>query len=684
MKKYLLILSLSFSHIIQSQTLYNGPDYLLPNSSENYASVLLPNGVNVNWSISTNATIQGSTTNPLVFFDLTISPSPVVLTATMTDGTSIVKSIPIVQSGPTLVESTTPITMVNGIRQHQISQLLRGQRVKVTPTNFTGANPTLTLLSSQGRIIQQGNSLDFRSPTRGLFYVVVNSTSTGDLIVEGISPNSVPTGAISASALTQPNCTIANLTTQIESNLNYTGSEYMITLGNKIITCVYDFVLNKTKITAYENDLVSWTWLSNDNEYIRTISGDSTYGIVGIGSSGGALKNEDNILVVKLNENGVLQTSTNFGTTNGKDFGYGISFLNDGSLVATGFTEGSFSGFTNAGNLDAFATHISTSGAVINTLQFGSIENDRIWSSRTLPNGNVLLFGDSEGVVGSNFTTNLGAYDLFLTEIQVLSNPISIQNSKQFGTAENDLAFDMAIEPLSGDFFITGQTTGEFLPNSNMITNGDPQRTQVYTARINKTTLNFVWVRQLGPNEGQSAESLALSSNAVGTIFYTFGNINGANNNSLGTPASDDMVISLFDFDGNLTHLYQFDQTLERIFARAITFKATDIYVLRDHVYEPGKPYITATLDKLTNPVLGIENSIYTSEKIVVYPNPFSNNINIMNLIGDETFILSNSLGEIIFKGKNISEQNFSNLPTGMYYLSSANQKFKTVKVLKK
>lgn len=202
----------------------------------------MPQGVAVNWSII-GGQIQGATTNALVFYNATTTT--VILTAKLSNNTMISDTLPIVDKGANLVEGD--ITMVTGNRQHKITQLLRGQRVKVKPINFTGANPKLTLLSSQGRIIQQGDSIDFRSPTRGLFYVFVNAQSNGQLRVQGINPNVFEPEIIRVSPLTQPDCSVRNLDFQVDSKANYTGGESMVKLDNKIITAAFQKLICNTK-----------------------------------------------------------------------------------------------------------------------------------------------------------------------------------------------------------------------------------------------------------------------------------------------------------------------------------------------------------------------------------------------------------------------------------------------------
>jgi hypothetical protein len=57
------------------------------------------------------------------------------------------------------------------------------------------------------------------------------------------------------------------------------------------------------------------------------------------------------------------------------------------------------------------------------------------------------------------------------------------------------------------------------------------------------------------------------------------------------------------------------------------------------------------------------------TNKMTVYPNPFSNRIQIENTTGLEDYKLINSLGQTVWMGKNINQQDFSNLSNGLYVL---------------
>lgn len=96
----------------------------------------------------------------------------------------------------------------------------------------------------------------------------------------------------------------------------------------------------------------------------------------------------------------------------------------------------------------------------------------------------------------------------------------------------------------------------------------------------------------------------------------------------------------------------------------------------------PGYPYTGAYLYSDTIPMPQIENTDFlflkSSETAVkevttnlysCYPNPFTNRIQISNTTGEETYRLTNIMGECVWQGKDIDQYDFSGLSNGMYFL---------------
>lgn len=76
----------------------------------------------------------------------------------------------------------------------------------------------------------------------------------------------------------------------------------------------------------------------------------------------------------------------------------------------------------------------------------------------------------------------------------------------------------------------------------------------------------------------------------------------------------------------------------------------------------------------------GLENTLAFDKTIETFPNPFFNKINLTYRTGKENFTLINSFGQFIWSGKNIEDQDFSQLANGLYLLRIDHITIKLVK----
>jgi hypothetical protein len=79
------------------------------------------------------------------------------------------------------------------------------------------------------------------------------------------------------------------------------------------------------------------------------------------------------------------------------------------------------------------------------------------------------------------------------------------------------------------------------------------------------------------------------------------------------------------------------------------------------------------------NPTLSLQTNY--SSKSSVFPNPFTSKIELILANGKEHFLLTNSIGQIVFSGKEIDNQDFTSLEKGMYFLTIDNNE--VVKLVK-
>ncbi|MBI3233477.1 MAG: T9SS type A sorting domain-containing protein, partial [Bacteroidetes bacterium] len=99
--------------------------------------------------------------------------------------------------------------------------------------------------------------------------------------------------------------------------------------------------------------------------------------------------------------------------------------------------------------------------------------------------------------------------------------------------------------------------------------------------------------------------------------------------------------------------------------------------------------YLCSEMNTLTgqtnfcNTKVGLNQTSATQEIFELYPNPFHSTIQIKNIKTNQAYQLLNHLGQQIYEGKDISNQDFSSLPKGIYFLRLANDFSVSKKIIK-
>ncbi len=83
------------------------------------------------------------------------------------------------------------------------------------------------------------------------------------------------------------------------------------------------------------------------------------------------------------------------------------------------------------------------------------------------------------------------------------------------------------------------------------------------------------------------------------------------------------------------------------------------------------------------NTSVGIKQTDVYKENFIAYPNPFNSYITVNSNTANEFFVLTNSLGQIIYYGQHIEKEDFSYLSKGIYFLRKANGSEKVIKLCK-
>jgi hypothetical protein len=180
---------------------------------------------------------------------------------------------------------------------------------------------------------------------------------------------------------------------------------------------------------------------------------------------------DDDLFVARYNGlNGVQTLLKQFGTS-GLDLAHDMAVDLSGNIYLTGTTEGALGGQTNAGLVDAFVMKLDSNGNVLWTRLLGGSGADESLGLGLDATGNLWIGGFSYSTFGGH--TNAGSADAFVAEYDSAGN---LLGTTFFATSLNDTINGLAIGP-DGAAYVTGYTIGTLSP-----TNGGAH--DVFVAKI--------------------------------------------------------------------------------------------------------------------------------------------------------------------------------------------------------
>ena len=80
---------------------------------------------------------------------------------------------------------------------------------------------------------------------------------------------------------------------------------------------------------------------------------------------------------------------------------------------------------------------------------------------------------------------------------------------------------------------------------------------------------------------------------------------------------------------------------------------------------------------------VGTQDVAGNAHRVSAYPNPFSTHLRVTPVSNEALFELTNALGQVVFSGKNIAQQDFSGLPDGAYFLKISEASIEVLKLEK-
>jgi Beta-propeller repeat len=227
---------------------------------------------------------------------------------------------------------------------------------------------------------------------------------------------------------------------------------------------------------------------------------------------------EDDVFLMKLDEDGELQWLRQFGTT-ADDAGFGVALDTSGEPYVVGYTLGDMDGDgpgVHAGLDDIFMTAFDKDGNQLWLTQIGAPEADVAYGMALDPSGGIYLTGFSEGDLdGAGPQSHAGAMDIVAVK---LNKDGEVQWVQQYGTPGPDNGYAITVDD-QRRLYITGFVSDDF-DGSGPDTYAGDSDVAVLTLDENGELL---WSRQYGTAGNDFGLGIGVDRSgdvyASGTIF---------------------------------------------------------------------------------------------------------------------------------------------------------------------
>jgi Secretion system C-terminal sorting domain len=465
-------------------------------------------------------------------------------------------------------------------------------------------------------------------------------------------------------------------------------------------------------------------YISGYFESTANFNTPSSLGTNELTTTGGA-----DVFIAKYDDAGILQWLRRAGGTQG-DFGNGLSIIGN-SVYITGqfrgvsnFNTPSATGsneITSSGDSDIFLAKFDEAGNFLWAKRAGGSFNANGYGIASTENS-VYITGSFNGTInfnspsstGTNEITSAGGSDIFIAKYDNTGN---FKWAKRSGGTNFD--FSKGIGVLDNSIYITNlfQGTANFNTPSSVSSNVliSEGSTDVFLAKYNDSG-NFEWAKRGGGTNNDWGNGLYVSGNSIYLTgrFYGIANFNTPSVTGSNQLASISNIGEAFIARYNdvmlpieLTQFSAFTQYKSNILSwqtesesKNIGFeverKKGDSWELLGYIAGQGKAssykfkdhkplnlsyYRLKQIDY--NGIISYSKIISVKniecEKIVIYPNPVLDQINI-GTNNAVKYQITNILGQLLLEGHAETSINIKALPNGVYFLNIKNEQIKFVK----
>lgn len=171
-----------------------------------------------------------------------------------------------------------------------------------------------------------------------------------------------------------------------------------------------------------------------------------------------------------------------------------------GDLYVVGWISGALPGQTHVGKVDAYIHKYDAAGKKVWARQFGTSEEDSAYDIAVNSSG-VYVSGMTSGTLPGQ--VNAGESDAYIRQYDNDGNEVW---TRQFGSSEWDFAPSIAVD--SSSIYVAGQTWG-IMPNETNAGGID-----AYIRKYNNNG-HEIWTHQFGSSSDDSASAIAVNSTGI-------------------------------------------------------------------------------------------------------------------------------------------------------------------------
>jgi len=301
------------------------------------------------------------------------------------------------------------------------------------------------------------------------------------------------------------------------------------------------------------------------------------------------------------------------------------------------------------------------------------------------PNGKIFVAGATYDLATyDTFTYNgFGSEDVFVSEIDSNGNWLWIKGAGGSGT---DRCYGISVNN-ADEVFLTGYYRNSATFGSDNF--NSPSSKAIFVSKLSSSG-TWIWTKSAGGLDDEDGESI--STDATGNAYVTgnFAQTATFGSTSLSSYGSSDIFVSKLDNQGNFLWSAKAGSTDDDGGSNILFDGSGNLYVVSNFFANAtygslNVPFANSTgacVGKM-NSTVGINEPIFSSAPLYLFPNPASTFVTVSSLSENfNRYQLFNSIGELVSDNQ-VTNKTFaidiSKLSSGVYYLRLKGNDFERV-----